>query len=396
MSKKTEQLWTAQYIVVLLNMLCNGMAGMMTHPIVAKYSLSVGADLTTASAIAGMMSLVALAVCPFAGLLCDKGNRKHILIAANFGYGLSLVLHCVCVTIPALIAVRLATGLFFSICTVANVAYASAYISKTRTGEGLGYVGLSTVVAQALGPMIGMELQETGGYSLTFLVAGGFAFLCIGFLVILPYSVTYIPEKTRKGLRLKDLFAARFTLYMLMALLFSSAGGLISTYLAIIGDMRKIADITMYFSVFSILSMALRPVMGRILDTKGISCLLIPAFLGCGICLVFVGVGQAIFVFLIAGVFGAIGQGSGLPSIQAQCVKMTDKASTGMATSTIMIGQNIGNAIAPVIGSFFIGLFDYEATFAGAGVFIIIAGASFLLFQWKIDQKNNGTMSEKQ
>ena len=67
-----------------------------------------------------------------------------------------------------------------------------------------------------------------------------------------------------------------------------------------------------------------------------------------------------------------------------------------MATSTIMIGQNIGNAIAPVIGSFFIGLFDYEATFAGAGVFIIIAGASFLLFQWKIDQKNNGTMSEKQ
>ena len=86
----------------------------------------------------------------------------------------------------------------------------------------------------------------------------------------------------------------------------------------------------------SILSMALRPVMGRILDTKGISCLLIPAFLGCGICLVFVGVGQAIFVFLIAGVFGAIGQGSGLPSIQAHCVKMTDKASTGMATSTIM------------------------------------------------------------
>lgn len=60
-------------------------------------------------------------------------------------------------------------------------------------------MGLSTVVAQALGPMIGMELQETGGYSLTFLVAGGFAFLCIGFLVILPYSVTYIPEKRGKG-----------------------------------------------------------------------------------------------------------------------------------------------------------------------------------------------------
>ena len=396
MSEKKEKLWTPKYAVVLLNMLCNGMAGMMTLPIVAKYALSVGADLTSASAIAGMMSLVSLVVCPFAGVLCDKGNRKYILIAANLGYGLALALHCVCVTIPALIAVRMATGLFFSVCTVANVAYSSAYIPKTRTGEGLGYVGLSTIIAQALGPMVGMKLQETGGYSLTFLVAGGFAFLCIFFLVILPYPATHSVGSGQKGLHLSDLFAAKFTLFMLMAFLFSSAGGLISTYLAIIADARQIADVTMYFTVFSILSVALRPITGRILDTKGIFCLIIPAFLGCGLCMIFVGVGQALIMFLIASVFGAIGQGSGLPSIQAHCVKMVDKASAGVATSTIMIGQNVGNAIAPVIGSFFIGAFDYQATFAGAGVFIIIAGVIFTLAQWKNTKRHSVSMSEKQ
>ena len=396
MSEKKEKLWTPKYAVVLLNMLCNGMAGMMTLPIVAKYALSVGADLTSASAIAGMMSLVALVVCPFAGVLCDKGNRKYILIAANLGYGLSLALHCVCVTIPALIAVRMATGLFFSVCTVANVAYSSAYIPKTRTGEGLGYVGLSTIIAQALGPMVGMKLQETGGYSLTFLVAGGFAFLCIFFLVILPYPATHSVGSGQKRFHLSDLFAAKFTLFMLMAFLFSSAGGLISTYLAIIADARQIADVTMYFTVFSILSVALRPITGRILDTKGIFCLIIPAFLGCGLCMIFVGVGQALIMFLIASVFGAIGQGSGLPSIQAHCVKMVDKASAGVATSTIMIGQNVGNAIAPVIGSFFIGAFDYQATFAGAGVFIIIAGVIFTLAQWKNTKRHSVSMSEKQ
>lgn len=396
MSEKKEQLWTPKYAVVLLNMLCNGMAGMMTLPIVAKYALTVGADLTTASAIAGIMSLVALVVCPFAGVLCDKGNRKYILIAANLGYGLSLALHCVCMTIPALIAVRMATGVFFSVCTVANVAYSSAYIPKTRTGEGLGYVGLSTIIAQALGPMVGMKLQETGGYSLTFLAAGGFAFLCILFLVILTYPASRSTGRGQKGLRLSDLFAAKFTLFMLMAFLFSSAGGLISTYLAIIADTRQIADVTMYFTVFSILSVALRPITGRILDTKGIFCLIIPSFLGCGLCMIFVGVGQALIMFLIASVFGAIGQGSGLPSIQAHCVKMVDKTSAGIATSTIMIGQNVGNAIAPVIGSFFIGAFDYKATFAGAGVFIIIAGVIFTLVQWKNTKRHSISMSEKQ
>lgn len=394
--KEKEKLWTAKYVVILLIMMSNGMAGMMTVPIVAKYALSIGADLTLASAIAGLMSLVSLFVCPFAGVLCDKGNRKHILIAANLGYGISLALHCVCVTIPSLIVIRIATGIFFSVCTVANVAYASAYIPKTRTGEGLGYVGLSTIVAQALGPLLGMELQEINGFSLTFLCAGGFAFLCIPLIAVLPFSVNYSVSETRKGLHLKDLFAAKFTLYMLMALLFSSAGGLISTYLAIIADVRQIADITIYFTLFSILSVALRPITGRILDQKGIFYIIIPALLGSGLCMLFVGMGKTLAMFMIASFFGAVGQGSGLPSIQAHCVKMVDKGSTGVATSTIMIGQNIGNAIAPVIGSFFIGAFDYEGTFAGVGVFIMVAGALITLVQWKITKNHFKPMSKKQ
>ena len=104
---------------------------------------------------------------------------------------------------------------------------------------------------------------------------------------------------------------------MLMAFLFSSAGGLISTYLAIIGDLRQIADITVYFTIFSIVSVVLRPATGRLLDTRGIFWLIIPAFLGCGLCMLFVGTGRTLAMFLIAGIFGAFGHGTGLPSIQA-------------------------------------------------------------------------------
>ena len=56
------RLWSAEYIMVLFSMLCNGMAGMMTVPLVAKYAIQTGADLTVASAVAGLMSLVALII----------------------------------------------------------------------------------------------------------------------------------------------------------------------------------------------------------------------------------------------------------------------------------------------------------------------------------------------
>lgn len=192
------RLWSAEYIMVLFSMLCNGMAGMMTVPLVAKYAIQTGADLTVASAVAGLMSLVALIICPFAGALCDRCSRKRILIFANFGYGCSLALHSVCTVLPALVLIRLITGVFFSVCTVANVAYSSSYIPNQRMGEGLGYVGLTTIVAQALGPSLGLELQEKGGFGLTFAVAGCFAAVCMISVILMPYQSSTVSEVKRK------------------------------------------------------------------------------------------------------------------------------------------------------------------------------------------------------
>lgn len=81
----------------------------------------------------------------------------------------------------------------------------------------------------------------------------------------------------------------------------------------------------------------------------------------------FIGISETLLFITIASFFGALGQGSGLPSIQAHCVKSVSKEMAGVATSTVMIGQNVGNAIAPVIGSFFIKPFGYGAAFCGFG-----------------------------
>lgn len=380
-----NRLWSVEYIFVLTVMLCNGMAGMMTVPLVAKYAMHIGADLTAASSVAGLMSLVALVICPFAGVLCDRWNRKWILIFANIGYGVSLGLHSLCTALPALIAVRLFTGVFFSVCTVANVAYSSSFISKERLGEGLGYVGLTTIVAGALGPSLGIKLQETGGFGLTFAVAGGFALICMAAVIFIPYRGEAGPKKKQRKTQWKDLFAVQFTGFMLMALLLSSAGGLISTYLAIIGDIRKIAGIAVYFTLYSVFAVALRPVTGRILDNRGIFYIMIPSFLSAGFCMFFIGIGNELIFIMIAGFFGALGQGAGLPSIQAHCVKAVSEDLTGVATSTVMIGQNVGNAIAPVLGSFFIKSFDYGATFCGFGLAVAAAGLCLTLIQinWK-------------
>ena len=47
-----------------------------------------------------------------------------------------------------------------------------------------------------------------------------------------------------------------------------------------------------------------------------------------------------------------------------------------------MIGQNLGNALAPIGGSFFVESFGYEGMFCGVGVATLFIGMLLLLWNY--------------
>ena len=385
--QRKASLWSWKFILLILMSLMNGVAGMMTVPLVAKYALALGAELTLASTVAGLMSLVSLVVCPFAGALADKVSRKWILVFANLGYGICLCLHAVCTNIPLLIVMRLLTGIFFSVCSVTNVAFSASFIPKERTGEGLGYISLAAIVAQAVGPGIGIAIAAGSDYARTFLVAGLFPFVCIATILPLKYVREKMPAAPSKKHSLKNLYAADLTCFMLMAALFSAGNGMVSTYLTIIAEEREIANISLFFTVYSLFLIAIRPFTGRLLDRKGVFVILVPSFLFAALGMVFVGVGGSLGVLLAAAVFKALGQGNGQPSIQAYSVKKLSRDRSGVASSTVLIGQNVGNAVAPIVGSFFVKSFGYTAMFCGFGVFMAAAGLVLIFIQSRTDKR---------
>lgn len=383
MSEKKERLWTRQFWLLLAITLLSGGAGQMTIPLVAKYAVDLGSDLTLASTAAGLMSMVSLFVCPFAGSIADRVSRKWILIFADLGYAICLFGHAFCTSVTALIMMRLLTGVFFSVISVTNVAFSSNFIRKERMGEGLGYVALASIVAQAYGPMAGLWLLDVGGFSASFIGAGLACVVCVFVIVLMPSQEEPKAQKEHKRVSIKDLYAVEFTAFMLMAMLFSSGNGLVSTYLKLIAEERAIANISLFFTVYSAFMIFLRPLTGKIVDKMGVFVILIPSFFFAAAGMLFVGIGTSLGMMLAAGAFKALGQGSGTPSLQAHCVKIFDKERAGVATSTIMIGQNVGNALAPIIGSFFVGSVGYRGMFCGAGAVILLVGFALVFVQYR-------------
>ncbi|MBR6406923.1 MAG: MFS transporter [Lachnospiraceae bacterium] len=386
-----EPIWNWKFIFLILITFFNGVAGNCTVPLVYTYARSFGVGPELASTTAGLMSLVSLVVCPFAGMLADKISRKWILVFANLGYGICLVLHTVCTNIEMLIVMRLLTGIFFSVCSVTNIAFAASFIPKARTGEGLGYISLAQIISQTVGLSIGLIPQDKLPFHTIFLLAGILPFVVIGLLLPLKYvREEPAPDAPkRQKFSLKNLYAPELTLFMLMAALFSAGNGMVSTYLKEIAAVREIARISLFSWIYSAFLIAIRPFTGKLLDRKGVFIILIPSFVFASLGMIFIGLAPSLGMILAAAVFKALGQGNGQPSIQARAVKELPKERSGVASSTVMIGQNVGNAVAPIIGSFFVSdsYYGHRNLFVGFGVILVVGGLLLLFGQWRLEKR---------
>ena len=176
---------------------------------------------------------------------------------------------------------------------------------------------------------------------------------------------------------------------MLMAALFSAGNGMVSTYLKEIAAVREIARISLFSWIYSAFLIAIRPFTGKLLDRKGVFIILIPSFVFASLGMIFIGLAPSLGMILAAAVFKALGQGNGQPSIQARAVKELPKERSGVASSTVMIGQNVGNAVAPIIGSFFVSdsYYGHRNLFVGFGVILVVGGLLLLFSQWRLEKR---------
>ena len=190
-------------------------------------------------------------------------------------------------------------------------------------------------------------------------------------------------KSTERKIRLSGMFEMKYMNFMLLAMLFSSANGLITTYIRTIANERSITGISLFFIIYSFAMVVLRPLTGKLLDKRGVYFVLIPSVFFAAAGMMCVGFGMTLSMMLLGSLCKAFGQGAGTPSLQAYVVKKLPAERAGVASSTIQIGQNLGNAAAPVLGSFVVSAFDYRTMFVGAGAVILVIGLLLLWLEYK-------------
>lgn len=376
MNATVTPLWTKSFLLCLANNLFLFIFYFAQTTILPIYILKeLGGSVTQAGLTLTLFMVSAILIRPFSGLIIDKlGQRRTLIISATmfcfiaFGY---LFIS----NMTSLYILRLFHGVWFSILTTVCVPVVNQFIPDSRRGEGMGYYAMSVNLGIVLGPLIGLSLIPYLSYTMVTAVLVAMIFIGYIFCFLIPVQEVKQPdsgaEKTKLGL--SDFVEKKSLTVALMVMMISFSYASIMSFIAPFASSIHLMQYAgLFFVVFAISMMSLRPITGKIYDRKGPQYVIYPAVLTFSLGLLVLSQIHNLTGFMLAAVLIGLGFGSAQPCLQTLAIQRAPKHRIGYATSTFYTCYDIGIAI----GSLVVGMMITKQSFSFA--FIICAALTAL------------------
>lgn len=371
------RIWTKDF---LLNALVNFLVYLvyfLLMIIIAGYAVdNLQASLSEAGLAVGLFIVGALFARFFGGKSVELVGRQKMLYIGLTVYLIATLLYFKSTNLHFLFFVRFLHGVGFGLATVATGTIVANIIPGARRGEGISYYAMSSTLASAFGPFLGIYLNQQVSFNA---ILG----ICI-LLVVICYIAAFllkVPEAALTAAQLEDM--KRFTLSnfvefkalpisaigTILGLCYSGIVGFIASYTR---EINLIEAGSFFFIVYSAAILISRPLTGRWFDLKGEGFVLYPSFVLFAIGLAILSLARQDFILLLAGMFIGLGFGTFLSSGQAVAIKSSPDHRMGLATSTFFAITDIGVGLGP----FFLGLL--VPFFGFRGLYMSMAGVALL------------------
>lgn len=320
--------------------------------ITAKFATSeLGANPAQAGFAAGIYIIGTLIARLYIGKKLELIGRKQMLRFGAIIYLITTIAYLISTNIIILDTVRFLNGFAYGTISTAANAIVTAYIPKSRNGEGINYYGLSTSLAAAIGPFIGILLLPIVGFKSVIILAIVLSVLVTVACYLFPVQNIELTDDHKKLLNSWSLntFIEYKVLFIsivafLIGLSYSSVLGFLSIYADNLGLSTAGA---FFFVVYALIITLTRPFAGQIFDAKGENAVMYPSFIFLAIGLLTLSYTTTSFMLLLSGALIGLGYGTFMSNGQAVCLKLVDPSKVSIALSTYFIGLDLGLGFGP-------------------------------------------------
>ncbi|MBE1445022.1 MFS transporter [Paenibacillus sp. OAS669] len=354
-----EPLWTRTFILLALANLLLFFGFQMLLPTIPAYVTQLGGDNSAVGMVIFILTVSALIIRPFSGAALDMFSGRSILVIGSVIILIAIGSYIAAASVGVIYLLRVVHGIGWGISTTTYGTMASNIIPASRRGEGMGYFGLASTLAMALGPMSGIAIINTFSFGVLFTVSFGLTLLSILVSMLVggkSYSAAAGTEPpVKKGNqasqgRLWSRLVDKQALFpsLLVLLLALTYGGIVS-FITLFGKEQGIANVGWFFSVNAIMLFVVRPISGKIFDTRGHVWVLLPGALFSLIGLILLSFTTGTGSLIAAAAFYGTGFGAIQPSLQAWIVQRAAPERRGAANATFFSAFDLGIGLGALL-----------------------------------------------
>jgi MFS family permease len=330
----------------------------------------LGGDTFAAGLFLACLTFASAVSAPFTGAMADRFGLRRTLRVGGVALTVFSAGYAVLPDYRVMLVLTAVHGLFWSGVLTASAAYMTGILPPGRRAEGIGYWGLASVLALAVGPSIGFWLYQFGWFTLCAVM--GLLNLVVAVIAWrLPLERPHLSHDESAGHG--PLIEWRVLVLSGTLMLYSYSYGAITSFAAMYAEASGTTPKGLYLTAVGFAIIATRPFLGRIADRVGYVRLLVPCLaLICAGLLVLVSGGSRPRQLLSAVIFGT-GYGTAYPVYAAYLLQRVNAARRGAAFGALIAAFDTGIGTGSLLTGWIVGVAGYQAGFGAAAALSALA-----------------------
>lgn len=372
------QLWSIQYVFSLLGTASFFSCFFYLTTTLPREMTDQGFSLFEIGFVVGGYAFIPILLRPFVGRFSDGGFRIRQMRIALVAFAASFVLMIFTDNLWALFALRCVQGVGMAAYPTSAGSLVAELVPPVRRGEGLGFFGLSTSVAQTLSPLAGAGIAALAGFEGVLIL--GAATAAVSFAITVVQREPPKPTTRPPPVSLKALIPARAVFPMMVFLSVTLGFSVAAAFLEPLADQphRDLGFVALFFGFSGLGAIISRPMAGRISDRIGRVPVIIPGLIATCAGMVLVAQAETAVMLWIAGLLTGIGMGGAHTGLLSMAIDRVSPTQRGGATATFQLAWDVGgfaSFLVVIVGAFF----SVEMIFWVAALGAVVALAGLLL-----------------
>ena len=399
MKSNKPKLWTKDFIIVSST---NFFIFLVFYVLMVTLTVYTMDHFHTSQSLAGLASSIfvlgAVLIRPIAGKTIDSIGRKKMLLLSLVLFFIASILYFQADQLSLLFINRLIHGLAFGVATTATGTISADIIPNERRGEGTGYFSMSTNLAMAIGPFIGLIITQHFSYSVIFVAATIFSTLGLVatlFLRVPKSNYTMQQPQAKTGMKLSSFFEkTAVPLSALVGLTGFIYSSLLSFLTSFAQEIHLVSAASFFFVMYAVFLLASRPFTGRWFDQYGENAVIYPSIVLYSVGLLLLSQANIGIILLISGALIGIGYGTFQSSTQAIVVNKAPHHRIGLATSTYFSFYDLGIGVGPFLLGLVIPFLGYRGLFLSMAIIAFLSIVVYYFIHGKHVSKRKVTHAE--